>query len=35
MTAYFFGDTAVLTKRTLRHVTRSIDTIITTVITPV
>jgi ABC-2 type transport system permease protein len=35
MTAYFFGDTAVLTERTLRHVTRSMDTIITTVITPV
>jgi ABC-2 type transport system permease protein len=35
MTTYFFGDTAVLTGRTLRHVTRSLDTIITTVITPV
>jgi ABC-2 type transport system permease protein len=35
MTPYFFGDTAVLTGRTLRHVTRSMDTIITTVITPV
>ncbi|WP_328511264.1 ABC transporter permease [Streptomyces mirabilis] len=35
MTAYFFGDTAVLTGRTLRHVTRCMDTIITTVITPV
>lgn len=35
MTAYFFGDTAVLTGRTLRHVTRSMDTIMTTVITPV
>nr|WP_171166607.1 ABC transporter permease [Streptomyces sp. I05A-00742] len=35
MTAYFLGDTAVLTKRTLLHVTRSVDTIITTVITPV
>ncbi|MEU6548663.1 ABC transporter permease [Streptomyces sp. NPDC046915] len=35
MTAYFLGDTAVLTGRTLRHVTRSLDTIITTVITPV
>ncbi|RPK59803.1 Daunorubicin/doxorubicin resistance ABC transporter permease protein DrrB [Streptomyces sp. ADI96-02] len=35
MTAHFFGDTAVLTGRTLRHVTRSMDTIITTVITPV
>ncbi|WRZ95133.1 ABC transporter permease [Streptomyces sp. NBC_01007] len=35
MTTHFFGDTAVLTGRTLRHVTRSMDTIITTVITPV
>ncbi|SMQ21581.1 ABC-2 type transport system permease protein [Streptomyces sp. Ag82_O1-12] len=35
MTPYFFGDTAVLTGRSLRHVTRSMDTIITTVITPV
>ncbi|MER6850564.1 ABC transporter permease [Streptomyces flaveolus] len=35
MTAYFFNDTAALTGRTLRHVTRSMDTIITTVITPV
>ncbi|MFJ6082353.1 ABC transporter permease [Streptomyces sp. NPDC092369] len=35
MTASFFGDTAVLTGRTLRHVTRSLDTVITTVITPV
>jgi ABC-2 type transport system permease protein len=32
---YFFGDTAVLTGRTLRHVTRSMDTIITTAITPI
>jgi ABC-2 type transport system permease protein len=35
MTTYFFGDTSVLTGRTLRHVTRSVDTIITTVITPI
>ncbi|MFE0172264.1 ABC transporter permease [Streptomyces sp. NPDC059002] len=35
MTTHFFGDTAVLTGRTLRHVTRSLDTIITTVLTPV
>ncbi|GGS37819.1 ABC transporter permease [Streptomyces griseoviridis] len=35
MTAYFLRDTAVLTGRTLRHVTRSVDTVITTVITPV
>jgi ABC-2 type transport system permease protein len=35
MTTYFFGDTTVLTGRTLRHVTRSVDTIITTAITPI
>jgi len=35
MTTYFLGDTGVLTGRTLRHVTRSMDTIITTAITPV
>ncbi len=35
MSTHFFGDTAVLTGRTLRHVTRSIDTIITTAITPI
>jgi ABC-2 type transport system permease protein len=35
MTTYFFADTAVLTGRTLRHVTRSVDTIITTAITPI
>jgi ABC-2 type transport system permease protein len=35
MTTHFFGDTAVLTGRSLRHITRSPDTIITTVITPV
>jgi ABC-2 type transport system permease protein len=35
MTAHFFGDTAVLTGRSLRHITRSADTIITTTITPV
>jgi ABC-2 type transport system permease protein len=35
MTTYFLGDTAVLTGRTLRHVTRSVDTIITTAITPI
>jgi ABC-2 type transport system permease protein len=34
MTTHFFGDTAVLTGRSLRHVTRSPDTIITTVIMP-
>ena len=35
MTTHYFGDTAVLTGRTMRHVTRSPDTIITTVITPI
>jgi ABC-2 type transport system permease protein len=35
MTTHFLGDTAVLTGRTLRHITRSLDTIITTVITPI
>ena len=35
MTTHFAGDTAVLTGRTMRHVTRSPDTIITTVITPI
>lgn len=35
MATYFLADTAVLTGRTLRHVTRSLDTIITTAITPV
>ena len=33
--AHFFSDTAVLTGRTLRHVTRGIDTIITTAIMPI
>jgi ABC-2 type transport system permease protein len=35
MATHFFGDTAVLTGRTIRHVTRSPDTIITTAIMPV
>jgi ABC-2 type transport system permease protein len=35
VTTHFAGDTAVLTGRTMRHITRSPDTIITTVITPV
>jgi ABC-2 type transport system permease protein len=35
MTAHFVGDTAALTGRTLRHVTRSLDTIITTAIVPI
>ena len=35
MTTQFFGDTAVLTGRSLRHITRSLDTIITTAIMPI
>jgi ABC-2 type transport system permease protein len=35
MSTHFFDDTAVLTARTLRHVTRSLDTIITTAIMPI
>jgi ABC-2 type transport system permease protein len=35
MRTYFVSDTITLTIRTLRHVTRSLDTIITTVLTPI
>ena len=35
MTTQFLGDTAVLTGRSLRHITRSLDTIITTAIMPI
>ena len=35
MATHFLSDTAVLTGRTMRHVTRSMDTIITTAITPI
>ncbi len=35
MTTRFFGDTAVLTGRSLRHILRSPDTIITTTIMPI
>ena len=35
MSKHFFGDTAVLTGRSLRHITRSLDTIITTAIMPI
>ena len=35
MNTHFFGDTTFLTGRSLRHITRSPDTIITTVITPI
>ena len=35
MTTHFSGDTADLTGRSLRHITRSVDTIITTAVTPI
>ncbi|WP_269938009.1 ABC transporter permease [Arthrobacter sp. HY1533] len=35
MNTYFFADTAVLLGRSLRHITRSMDTIITTTLMPV
>src|SRR5690349_17213691 len=35
MTKHFFGDSTVLLGRSLRHVTRSLDTIITTTIMPI
>ena len=35
MTTHFFEDTAALTGRSLKHVTRSVDTIITTAVTPI
>ncbi len=35
MTTHFFGDTAVLLGRSLRHITRSLDTVITVAITPI
>jgi ABC-2 type transport system permease protein len=35
MSTHFFGDTAVLTQRSMRHVTRSLDTVITTAIMPI
>lgn len=35
MTTHFFGDTAVMLGRSMRHITRSVDTIITTAITPI
>ena len=35
MAAHFFADTTVLTGRSMRHITRSPDTIITTVVTPI
>src|SRR5215831_8990275 len=35
MSKHFLGDTVVLTKRSLRHIARSLDTIITTTIMPI
>jgi ABC-2 type transport system permease protein len=35
MTTHFLGDTAALTGRSLRHITRSLDTIITATIMPI
>jgi ABC-2 type transport system permease protein len=35
MTAHFLGDTVALTGRSLRHVSRSPDTILTTAVTPI
>jgi ABC-2 type transport system permease protein len=35
MKQHFFGDTAVLTGRSLKHITRSLDTIITTAVIPI
>jgi ABC-2 type transport system permease protein len=35
MTTHFIGDTVVLTARSLKHITRSLDTIITTAVTPI
>ena len=35
MTKHFFSDTAVLTGRSLTHIMRSMDTIITTAVTPI
>jgi ABC-2 type transport system permease protein len=35
MTTHFLGDTAVLTGRSLRHITRSLDTILTTTVMPI
>jgi ABC-2 type transport system permease protein len=35
MSSHFVGDTAVLTGRSLRHITRSLDTIMTTTIMPI
>jgi ABC-2 type transport system permease protein len=35
MTEHFFGDTAILLGRSLRHIARSLDTVVTTTIMPI
>ena len=35
MSTHFFGDTAALLGRSMRHIFRSVDTIITTAVTPI
>ena len=35
MTTHLFGDTAILLGRSMRHITRSLDTIITVAIMPI
>ena len=35
MTTHFFGDTAVLLGRSMRHITRSLDTVLTVAIMPI
>ncbi len=35
MSTHFAGDTALLTGRSLRHITRSVDTIVTTAVMPI
>src|SRR5690606_37344840 len=35
MTRHFLGDTVVLTRRSLRHIVRSLDTVITTTMMPI
>jgi ABC-2 type transport system permease protein len=35
MSTYFFSDTSVMLGRSLRHITRSMDTIITVTVMPI
>ncbi len=35
MSAHFFTDTSILTGRSIKHVTRSLDTVLTTAVTPI